>query len=46
MKKKSVDGNIPTEVLAAYLDGNATDNNQTILLQMTTHMMQYCTLFL
>ena len=24
MKKKSVDGNIPTEVLAAYLDGNAT----------------------
>ena len=32
MKKKSIDSNIPIEVLAAYLDGNATANEtQTIL---------------
>ena len=32
MKRKSMDSNIPTEVLAAYLDGNATANETQMIL--------------
>lgn len=33
MKKKSMDSNIPTEVLAAYLDGNATASETQAILE-------------